>query len=335
MRRIRDRRPSTLFRGSELPRLLTLVVMLGVLFLLVGRARDPGMWRWFAPDAGTERPGAAKADRAQDNRDDVVAADPDARGPTDEDADQRDEAREEFEAVTDKAPLSKEEMPAYWRLMEWQQHQSLAPMRARAQHDVTFKQLWQQPEKWRGRLVEIPVHLRQTAKVEDLAENALGLKTLDEVWGWNTDSQPYWYWLVCPRLPPAMPSGRNIYEEATFVGYFLKLLPYEDHQGKTLATPLLIGRLVWHPAASNSLVGSDEWGWPWWLAAATIASLLVARWGLLKVIARKRAARGPTWQQSGDQQTVDSWLDHADQSDPHSDSLDHPRAGTNSPGNPK
>src|SRR5947199_4340524 len=52
--------------------------------------------------------------------------------------------------------------------------------------------------------------------------------------------------------------GQNIYEEATFVGYFLKLLPYEDHQGKTLATPLLIGRLIWHPLAANPLARSDE-----------------------------------------------------------------------------
>jgi hypothetical protein len=308
MRRVRDRRPSTLFRGAELPRLLTLLVMLGVLVLLIGRARDPGTWRWLAPDAGgptANRAGLALPEAS------VVSADPLAQGPTDLDPQEWDAAREEFQAITDKAPLSKEEMPAYWRLMAWQQHQSTRELRSRAKKEVTFKKLWHEPQKWRGKLVEIPVHLRQTAKAEDLAENALGLSTVQEVWGWNSDSQPYWYWLVCPELPPGMPTGTNIFEEATFVGYFLKLLPYEDHQGKTLATPLLIGRLIWHPAADNPLARSDEWTWPW-IAAGAIALLAAARWSIHFFTGHRRS-RGPlAGSRATDGKSVETWLEQAE-----------------------
>jgi hypothetical protein len=310
MRRVRDRRPSTLFRGAELPRLLTLVVMLGVLVLLFSRAREPGTWRWLAPDVGK----AADQSAAGLPEHEVAAADPMAKGPTDLDPQELDAAREEYQAVTDKTPLSKEEMPAYWRLMGWQQHQSTREMRERATKDVTFKGLWREPQKWRGKLVEIPVHLRQTAKAEDLAENPLGLSTMNEVWGWNSDSQPYWYWLVCPELPPGMPAGQDIFEEATFVGYFLKLLPYEDHQGKTLATPLLIGRLIWHPAADNPLVRNDEWTWPW-MAAGVLAVLAAARWGLYFFTPRRTLGPHHAGTPSTDEQNVENWLRQAEASE--------------------
>ncbi len=305
IRRVRDRRPGSLFRGAELPRLMTMIVMLGVIMLLVARARDASSWRWLTGDSPVRsaEPAALAAVEAS-----VVAADPTVGGPTDEDPQEADAAREEFQVVTDKAPLSKEEMPAYWRLMAWQQHQTIAEMSKRANANVTFQQLWQQPEKWRGRLIEIPVlHLRQTAQVEDLADNALGLNRMYEVWGWNTESQPYSYWLVCPQLPPGMPSGQNIYAEASFVGYFLKLFPYEDHEGKTLATPLLIGRIVWHSMPDAVPAYGNEWIGPWLIAggaAVLFAIRLGLRWTGFWPARSKSAMR-----RAGDPSAVEAWLD--------------------------
>lgn len=310
MRRVRDRRPATFFRGSELPRLVTMIVMLGVLFLLMDLARDPKTWRWIAPDDEVAQiePPPAKAGRAP------VDALP-APGPTDQDPTEQEAAREEFEAVADKSPLAKEEMPAYWRLMGWELHQSTAELQQRADKNVTFRELWQQPQKWRGKLVEIRVHLRRTATVKDLAENPLGLKTVYEVWGWNSQSQPYWYWMVVPELPPGMPQGESIYEEATFVGYFFKLLPYEDRQGKTLATPLLIGRLIWHPSPDNALARRNEWTWTWYLAAALLV-LFVVRWSLAFLGRSKRTSAAEPGDVSRDDAAVESWLEGEDSSSP-------------------
>jgi hypothetical protein len=167
--------------------------------------------------------------------------------------------------------------------------------------------------------------LRRTARVDDVAENPLALKTVYEVWGWNSDSQPYWYWFVCPNLPPGMPSGASIYEEATFVGYFLKLLPYEDHQGKQLATPLLIGRLVWHPEQANPLARQDEWTWPW-LIAMGLGGVLLVRWGLFFAGRKSAASRRLAASRTHDQQAVETWLDRAENQPP-----DHENTGTESP----
>ena len=155
--------------------------------------------------------------------------------------------------------------------------------------------------------MRIPVHLRRTLQVNDLSSNDLGLKTMYEVWGWNSDSQPYWYWLVCPSLPPGMPSGESIYEEATFVGYFLKLLPYEDHQGVVCATPLLIGRLVWHPAANTA---SQPLHAPWIVAAVfAIVFIPAALW---MTLTNKTNAHQPSpLNLPSDVPSVEEWLDQA------------------------
>jgi hypothetical protein len=44
----RDLRPQPFFRGTELLRLMTMIVMLVVLYLIIDRARQPSMWTWFA-----------------------------------------------------------------------------------------------------------------------------------------------------------------------------------------------------------------------------------------------------------------------------------------------
>ncbi|MGD9720425.1 MAG: hypothetical protein AB7O59_06665 [Pirellulales bacterium] len=323
MRRLRDRPANKFFRGAELPRLLTMLIMLGVLVMLIDVARNPKTWRWLVPDAGPEQPADAVPDlAAQEN---VAAPEPPTSGPTDLDADELDAAREEFQAITDKAPLRSEEMAAYWRLMAWEEHQSTEALLARARRDVTFKQLYEHPEQWRGKLVRLRVHLQQTADARDLADNPLGLKSVSEVWGWNNDSQPYWYWLVVPHLPPGMPTGQNIAEEATFVGYFFKLLRYEDHRGEMLASPLLIGRLVWHPSAGSALARDEGWTWTWYLAAG-LAALLVVRF-VGRLAAGRRSDRAGLTGRT-DPQQVEAWLSDAEQAG--ADENGHPRAARTS-----
>lgn len=312
MRRLSDRPPTTFFRGTEVPRLLTLVVMLGVLVLLIDLASDPKTWVWLAPDVGKDEQADQRAAPTplSELGDDVTAPEPAVAGPSDEDPLEQDAAREEFQALTDKTLLATEEMPAYWRLMGWEEHQTTDALLHRATKEVSFNEFYRQPDRWRGKLVQFPVHLRRTVKATDLAENPLGLKSVYEVWGWNSDSQPYSYWLVVPRLPPGMPSGASIYEEATFVGYFLKLLRYEDHEGRNLATPLLIGRLIWHPTPNSAQARSDEWTWPWYLLGA-LALIFVVRWTL----AIRRGSSGASslaLARSADPQDVEAWLDEAE-----------------------
>jgi hypothetical protein len=116
--------------------------------------------------------------------------------------------------------------------------------------------------------------------------------------------------MVAPQLPPGMPLGKRIQEEATFVGYFLKLQPFEDGEGKTRAAPLLIGRLVWHPTAASPLAPAGEWTWPWYLAGAVLV-LFIVRMGLAR-FAPAKSRSSPGVLPRTDPAQLDAWLEAAE-----------------------
>jgi len=282
MRRYQQPPPTKLFRGAEMTRLMTMIVMLGVIFLLMSRARDPQVWTWLTGE-GDAAGGAGDAAAVPIGPDHstpsaVYPSDTPSPGATDLDRDEADALKEELQAVEDKTPLKKQEMPAYWRLVRWQQRQTFDAMANRAERGVRFGQLFQRPSKYRGKLLYLRAHLKQTAVHDDVEDQAPGVKSIYEFWVWNSDSQPYSYLLVTSALPPGMPQGVNLSEEVSFVGYFLKLMAYEDHEGVHRASPLLIGRVVWHPSAVQQAKHAERFDyWPW-LVGGGLLLLFVLRW---------------------------------------------------------
>lgn len=248
--------PRGLFQGRERSRILVMIGMLVVMVMLIARARDPQMWTWLTGEEKAES-GEQKAEgreakaeaaehkaRAPRPREAVVP------GPTDLDPDQREAIEEEFLAVTDKQPLDKFEMLAYWRLLRWARAQPYDELARRASRTITYADLWERPDKFRGRLVAVRLHLRRARihdELEDVELHVPGLKAVHEAWGWDERSHPFSYAVICPELPGGMRRGQYIEEDAEFVGYFLKLIPFIDKEAKTRATPLLIGRLRWNP----------------------------------------------------------------------------------------
>ena len=415
MRRISDRPPSTLFRGAELARLMTMLIMLGVIAMLMGRARDPRTWRMFVGDeesnsrgqftlaqvdaeAEKEReseetsaelgarsaeqteaeqasaeigartaeqqnaepeaektviaPAAEKsaevileaaqpaaeqpaAERPAENEVKAPAENPDQPQfkPTDEDPDEKDSLQEELEAITDKAPLTKEEMFAYRRMLKWSMNATTAQLRKRAKTNVRFGELFQNPDKFRGKLLDLDVHIRQAVVDNDLPKNDLGLKRTFEVWGWNNSSQPYSYVLVCAEVPRDMPLGPGLGEEGRFVGYFLKLMSYEDHEGKRRSAPLLIGRLVWDPSpeALAKVNAAGKIDWRWWLLAGVLLVLFALRWGT-RMLAAPRPMRSslPRARRNDSEEEVvplDTWLDRAEATNQPGDAIKHHATG--------
>ena len=167
-------------------------------------------------------------------------------GPADDEPVEMDKARMEFEAVEDKVPLMQFEMFAYWRLMKWARSRSFAELEQRAHSDVPFTKLWQAPENHRGELIKLRMHVRRVMKWtgKDVAKNPVGIKTTYEISGPTDASQSFPYLVVCSELPPGFPVGENINNfDADFVGYFLKIMEYQDGLTKLRGTPLLMGRI--------------------------------------------------------------------------------------------
>ncbi|HEX4146621.1 MAG TPA: hypothetical protein VHY91_24175 [Pirellulales bacterium] len=178
----------------------------------------------------------------------TVVRKPGLKGPLDSDPKQRDAVNEQFKAVVDFAELASVEMPAYWSLMRWSRAQSFGELQQRARRggvDVFFKDFAEEPEKHRGELVQLELHVVR-ALTFDVGANPAGIKRVYEAWGvTDNDSRSNPYVIVFSEKPPQMPLGAKIDEEGTFVGYFLKDMGYEAHDNARRFAPLLIGRLRW------------------------------------------------------------------------------------------
>jgi hypothetical protein len=249
-------------------RLASMIAMLAVLALLISRAADPNTWTWLTG----ESPKGAK---------EIIGPSPVVSqetgvptGPTDLDSEEREAADEQFLAITDgTTELSREEMPAYWRLFKWVEHQSLVDLQQRAKVDAVLNGFMQRPEEQRGKLFRLDLNVRRVLAY-DAPANSAGIEKVYEIWGWTTESKAWLYCVLTAHLPAGMPEGPDVHERATFAGYFLKVQGYQAAGAapgdKPLAAPLLVGRVAWQPAASAAR-SNESGSWLWWFAGIACA----------------------------------------------------------------
>lgn len=290
-----------------------MVVLLGVVGLLMVRARDPATWQWLVrqePSAAPSNPPPATAKAKPSNAAQSPPGGPVTPGPTDEDQEQRADAAEEFQAVTDGTiGIQPEEMLAYWRLLLWTEHQSLDMLARRARGNVFITELMQFPEKYRGRLVTLDLNVRRVLAY-DVDITPLGKRRLYELWGFTEESKAWLYVAVTAHLPEGMPTGAEVYERVRLTGYFFKLQGYYEAGARprapALKAPLLVGRLTrYAPPAVQVSPQTDLWTGVMVAAAAAGLALIIGwqyvasrRAGQREIARRKEAGRAVrTWLQ--------------------------------------
>ena len=315
-------------------RLMTMVVMLGVVFLLITRSRDPNTWAWLANDTGPANQHDSLASAGNNNNKEQTTGSsetsvssqadiskaqlPISSDVTDEDPEEADAAKEQFQAVIDGTEkMEPQEMFAYKRVLSWVQNQTFAEMNRRAGKDVAFNKFYQSPDKYRGQLFKFEM----TAQlIRDLDEKYNG-DVLFDIWGATEESGVWLYNVVIIGLPKGMPIGRNIKEKVSFAGYFFKLQGYQPAgakpDAKPLKAPLFVGRLIWRPAGNLRARASD---WTWGL-------FLLAGWGLLLRGGRNRLFETPRLQAKPRGNPVEDWLENVE-----SDEVDEPPDDNHLPG---
>lgn len=261
-------------------RILSMVFMLGVLSMMYQRAADPHSWKWLAAldeENVPARPAAVvEAVHAQADLPVVPPAEQEQALALD--PDERDAAREEFQAVSDRTPLDAPEMASYWRLVRWSRSQPFAELEKRARHDLVFTNLWEQPEKYRGELIQLRLHIKRVLSHE-APENPADVKTVYEAWGWTDESRSFPYLVVFSELPPEMPLGPDIHEEAVFVGYFHKIMSYQAYDAARGA-PLLIGQLKYQRNEAREALRHRDDGsfWPAAAIGGTVVLMIIGSW---------------------------------------------------------
>lgn len=209
-------RPGSMFRGTELPRLLVLlaITIVGVVFL----------WRYiYLKKAGP------------------LGAPPLLAGEAAEPI--KPDNSPEFEGVTDKTPVGLRDTAAFVKLLDRARETSDADLARAARRDIYFSHLWQNPKLYRG----VPVYLLGTAfRITHEPSKHTKSGWLYQAWIVTPESSPNPYICVFEDAPQKLPLGDKLSERVVFNGYFLKLLAYQAHD-KERGTPMLVGRIGWTP----------------------------------------------------------------------------------------
>jgi hypothetical protein len=214
------------FRGSELPRLLVLLVIVVIGWVLI--------WQWVYVTSKPENP------------EPVAAGPPPPVVPDQSPA---------FETVRDKTPIALRDSAAYDLLLNRARKQTPADLAAESRRDILFTHLLERPAQYRG----VPVHLLGRAMRALTYESKLSpTGRLYEVWIGTHESQYHPYVCIFEDLPKGFPVDPNITERVVFNGYFLKLMAYQAGDVPRVA-PVLVGRLGWTPPPKSRAPSGVTW----------------------------------------------------------------------------
>lgn len=221
---------------------VSMLVGLVVLGLLYDTASKPRNWGWLSKEHKSDQIAASEITTS-----DPASFDNSAEQFDDTTDGKDDRAPGETERFTgnaglvrDRTNLMRREMTAYWQLMEWSNAQTFNQMNQRSLVEPSFSELWEDPDRFRGKLIRLRLNVRRVIKYEAPA-NDVDVKEVFEAWGWTDNSKSYPYVVVFSKAPVALPIGADVECEVRFVGYFLKIMAYSAHD-KPMGAPLLVGR---------------------------------------------------------------------------------------------
>ncbi|MDB5390176.1 MAG: hypothetical protein JWM11_5822 [Planctomycetaceae bacterium] len=270
-------------------RALSLLMLLVLLWMMYGWLRNPAIWSWLArredDEINADREGPAAVvqnSEAQPNAEIIVP------GPNDQDRLAAQGLKPKLELMTDRAPLRAGEMPVYWQLMGWSRTEAFEKLKSRAVKGISFSQLWDEPNRYRGQLMHLKLHVRRVLRYES-DENPLNVKTVYEAWGWTDDSKSFPYVIVFPERPPGLPIGTDVRIDMEFVGYYLKIMSYTAFDVPRGA-PLLVGRvkLTSKPPESKASRATSAES----LGIAAVGLIALCGFGAWHLFRPRKSARG-------------------------------------------
>jgi hypothetical protein len=158
--------------------------------------------------------------------------------------------------------LRKGDADARYHLLELAVDARLEDLAQDARSDVRHSALLRKPNDYRGQVIHVQGQLRWLRTFELSRDSIPGVKFVYE--GLIT-AGPDAYWVLFKDLPKGMPPAsewNKLYvHDATFNGYFLKVLLTKDEKtNRTVEFPLLVGRaLELPPVAEGKSFSSGFW----------------------------------------------------------------------------
>lgn len=115
---------------------------------------------------------------------------------------------------------------------------------AKENENVTFAQLYNQPDLYRGKVIPVGGRMKRLRRWEaPWAVKKEGLPVVYEGWIYTATRDATPYWVIFTVLPEGLKEAEDMDRQVTFYGYFLKKVKYRAVKGD-FDTPLLVGPTV-------------------------------------------------------------------------------------------
>lgn len=182
------------------------------------------------------------------------------------------------------------EAPAYWGVLATVRDVPQAEFEQAALKEITYTQVFSDPDFYRGRPLTIDGELLRLTKLP-LGKNEFGIETIYEGWLRNVDSGKNPYVFHCLDKPAALPESEKLSERVRITGYFFKRYQYAAKSGLPYAAPLLLAkRIRWFPVVQRQ-AADPQWA-PYILGALVVIGLALAGticWFILREQRRSNA----------------------------------------------
>jgi len=244
----------------EQRRLVGLLLAMGLVVVALPWMANPANWNWIermsqrgeaatAPDTSMAPPASELAAETVLVR---VEEEPRAAPRDGAEGNWREIDPEVWKEVRDDVAFRSEELPLFWDLMAGLSREKPSDL-AREAEEVTFAQLFQLPQEYRGKLIEVRGRARRAVRVRAAANDA-GIGSYHQLWMQTSDNPSSPLVVFAAELPPGFPEGMEIStEELTIPGVFFKRWPYNAQDGLRTAPAMVAGSFDWSPPAPGAL----------------------------------------------------------------------------------
>jgi len=288
----RSPKPRNYLSRREQWRVLMLVMLLGMVILAAGEAGKAKYYAWLFGGEGGMADASAAGEAAEalpvdtrlkqriDNNDplDTFIATPadtpdNNTGTTGRYFDGVDPGY--LDSIEDDSPFRREEQKAWFQLLDLLQHTDSATLEQASTGRVTFLQLFQQSDEYRGELVTVQGVLRRAHRLHAPA-NDCGLTHYYQAWITPADDSSNLVVVYCLDLPEGFPTGMKLSEEVRLTGFFFKRWLYEAQDTLRTAPVLLSKTVRWRePPAVTGPTVDRAWSLPMMFAVAALFAVVV------------------------------------------------------------
>ena len=249
-------KPRNYLSRREQHRLLFLVLALGLAVILMCEARKPENWQWLKNPDGNKGPRAVGMLPGDVDGGEML---PDDDGPLGEKLFPGVD-KGLLKTVRDNTRFRDEENAAWFNLLGVLRRSDEAELRRASIGRISWLQLNEQSNEYRGELVTVLGTIRRAHRV-DAQKNDLGIDGYYQVWLQPDDNPKRPVVIYCLELPEGFPTGMELAERARVTGFYFKRWLYKGQEDLETAPVLLAKTVAWEkkpPIANNMPAGLDS-----------------------------------------------------------------------------